>query len=128
MALSIAGAPAARAAGVLYIRGGGAGHGIGMSQYGAYGYALRGLGYPAILAHYYTGTALGQVNPNRIVRVLLATGAASFTGATAATSPTSPTSATALHLTTTYTVIAASGGCRSSAPRGSRSAPRSRLR
>src|SRR6201986_4496827 len=30
---------AARAASTFYIRGGGDGHGIGMSQYGAYGYA-----------------------------------------------------------------------------------------
>ena len=36
------------------IRGAGWGHGIGMSQYGAYGYAREGTGYRAILAHYYT--------------------------------------------------------------------------
>ena len=36
------------------VRGAGWGHGIGMSQYGAYGYALEGSGYRAILAHYYT--------------------------------------------------------------------------
>ena len=36
---------AARAASTFYIRGGGDGHGIGMSQYGAYGYALHGADY-----------------------------------------------------------------------------------
>ncbi|HEY1003750.1 MAG TPA: hypothetical protein VGD83_29325 [Streptosporangiaceae bacterium] len=41
---------AAQAASTFYIRGGGDGHGIGMSQYGAYGYALHGAGYQAILA------------------------------------------------------------------------------
>lgn len=108
VALSVAGAAGARAAGVLYIRGGGAGHGIGMSQYGAYGYALHGLGYPAILAHYYTGTALGQVNPGRVVRVLLATGSASFTNATAASTGAAAT--LALRATSTYTVALAAGG------------------
>jgi stage II sporulation protein D len=77
-------AAAANAATTLYARGGGDGHGIGMSQYGAYGYALHGEDYQFILAHYYQGTALGSTNPNRTVRVLLATGRASFAGATAA--------------------------------------------
>jgi stage II sporulation protein D len=52
------------------IRGAGFGHGIGMSQYGAYGFALQGSGYPGILAHYYSGTTLTQA-PGRPVRVLL---------------------------------------------------------
>ena len=69
---------------MFYIRGGGNGHGIGMSQYGAYGYALHGKDYRWILAHYYQGTALGQTDPSRIVRVLLATGPVSFSGATRA--------------------------------------------
>jgi stage II sporulation protein D len=64
------------------IDGGGNGHGIGMSQYGAYGYAQHGKDYPFILAHYFQGTALGTTNPLQIVRVLLADGAASFSGAT----------------------------------------------
>ena len=52
------------------VRGAGFGHGIGMSQYGAYGYALEGAKYPGILAHYYTGTTLSQA-PTQPVRVLL---------------------------------------------------------
>ena len=66
----------------LYISGGGYGHGIGMSQYGAYGYALHGWTYQQILAHYYTGTTLGQTNPAQTVRVLLGSGSAAFAGAT----------------------------------------------
>jgi stage II sporulation protein D len=74
----------ARATSTFFIRGGGNGHGIGMSQYGAYGYALHGKSYQWILAHYYQGTKLGQTNPNQVVRVLLATGTAAFSGATGA--------------------------------------------
>ena len=55
-----------------------------MSQYGAYGYALHGWNYQQILAHYYTGTALGSTDPNQIVRVLLGSGSAAFAGATEA--------------------------------------------
>ena len=65
----------------VYISGGGYGHGIGMSQYGAYGYALHGWSYQQILAHYYTGTALGTTNPAQTVRVLLGSGSAAFAGA-----------------------------------------------
>jgi len=72
----------ASAAGTLYIQGGGDGHGIGMSQYGAYGYALHGWNYRQILAHYYTGTQIGTTNPNQTVRVLLGSGPAAFAGAT----------------------------------------------
>ncbi len=71
----------AGAASTFYIRGGGDGHGIGMSQYGAYGYAQHGYDYRAILAHYYQGTEIGATEPGRVVRVLLATGRASFRGA-----------------------------------------------
>ena len=77
-------ARSAPVASTLFIRGGGYGHGIGMSQYGAYGYALHGWTYQQILAHYYTGTALGQTNPAQVVRVLLGSGSAAFAGATQA--------------------------------------------
>src|SRR4051794_21019031 len=65
------------------IRGAGFGHGVGMSQYGAMGYAKQGADYRAILAHYYSGTALGATEPTHLVRVLLqsTSGAAAFTGA-----------------------------------------------
>ena len=35
--------------------GGGFGHSVGLSQFGAYGMALEGYEYDAILRHYYTG-------------------------------------------------------------------------
>jgi len=53
--------------------GHGWGHGIGMSQYGAWGYALHGYGYQQILSHYYPGTTLGTTQQT-LIRVLLADG------------------------------------------------------
>src|SRR6266511_1537680 len=52
------------------VSGAGFGHGTGLSQYGAYGFAKHGVAYPEILAHYYTGTTLGTT-PDATVRVLL---------------------------------------------------------
>jgi stage II sporulation protein D len=68
------------------IRGAGFGHGVGMSQYGAFGMAKNGWSHRQILAHYYTGTALGVVDPAQPVRVLLGgrSGVTRFTGATVA--------------------------------------------
>src|SRR3954471_17623203 len=70
----LAAAPSAHAASRLVIRGAGFGHGIGMSQYGAYGLSLQGVDYQAILARYYTGTQLAQVASEPEVRVLLRSG------------------------------------------------------
>jgi len=56
----------------LIIAGAGEGHGVGMSQDGALGLAEHGYSYAQILAHYYTGTALGLVpRAKKKVRVLL---------------------------------------------------------
>jgi len=67
------------------IRGAGFGHGIGLSQYGADGYALHGFDYQTIVGHYYQGTALATVSPAPTIRVLLQSASApSFTGATQA--------------------------------------------
>jgi stage II sporulation protein D len=68
----------ARPGTALIVTGHGWGHGVGMSQWGAYGYALHGWKYRRILAHYYPGTKMGQEGDLR-VRVLLAQGAASVT-------------------------------------------------
>jgi len=64
------------------VKGSGFGHGVGMSQYGAYGYATHGFRYDQILTHYYTGTTIGTT-ADRSVRVLLRDGArsVSFSGA-----------------------------------------------
>jgi stage II sporulation protein D len=70
LAFLLAAVPSAGASVRHVIRGAGFGHGIGLSQYGAYGYALKGRKYEQIVAHYYTGTRLGSA-PSRAVRVLL---------------------------------------------------------
>ncbi len=77
--------PLSAAASVRWVvHGRGFGHGVGMSAYGAYGYALHGKGYRFILGHYYTGTNLGTLQDPRIVRVLLGieSGDIGFSGAT----------------------------------------------
>jgi len=56
---------------LLVFTGHGWGHGVGMSQYGAYGYAQHGWTAEQILAHYYPGTTPGTA-PVSVVRVLLA--------------------------------------------------------
>ncbi len=65
-------------AGALLFSGHGWGHGVGMSQWGAYGYAKQGWTYDAILGHYYPGTTLGPAPVSKL-RVLLAEGAKSVT-------------------------------------------------
>lgn len=55
----------------LVVTGAGWGHGVGMSQEGALGYAEHGYTYQAILAHYYTGTTLTKVSPHTEVTVLI---------------------------------------------------------
>ncbi|MEA2451802.1 MAG: stage sporulation protein [Actinomycetota bacterium] len=57
---------AARAARTVTITGGGWGHGIGMSQYGTYGRALKGQTAEAILQHYYSGV---EVGPKKMPKV-----------------------------------------------------------
>jgi stage II sporulation protein D len=52
------------------ITGRGWGHGVGMSQWGAYGYAKHGVAYNRILAHFYPGTKLAPAPVARI-KVLL---------------------------------------------------------
>jgi stage II sporulation protein D len=56
---------------MFHFRGQGSDHGIGMSQYGARGRAAAGQTYDFILAHYYTGTTLGTVDPTQQVRIML---------------------------------------------------------
>lgn len=64
--------PVAASAAVSWIvHGRGFGHGVGMSAYGAYGFAKNGKGYRFILGHYYRGTSIGTVDKVRVVRVLL---------------------------------------------------------
>src|SRR5690349_1904276 len=84
VSLMLAGASTAHAAKSSFtIKGAGFGHGVGMSQYGAMGYATHGASAREILAHYYTGTSLGTTDPGKIVRVQLTdkTGTARISGA-----------------------------------------------
>ena len=65
--------------GALFLFSGhGWGHGVGMGQWGAQGYALQGYTYDQILAAYYPGTTSGQTSTTSI-RVLLASGKKSLT-------------------------------------------------
>ena len=63
--------PAAVTATTFLVSGRGWGHGVGMSQYGALGYAQDGWTYDQILGHFYTGAELGPA-PVARVRVLVA--------------------------------------------------------
>ena len=80
-------APAAQAAQnpllTLSISGRGWGHGVGMSQWGAFGFAKRGATYDQILAHYYQGTELGKTAGARM-RVLVVESAPAITVASEA--------------------------------------------
>lgn len=68
----LAAAPGSAAADTTVVaKGAGFGHGVGMSQYGAYGQAKAGRTAKQILAHYYKGTALSKGDTARTVRVLL---------------------------------------------------------
>ena len=61
----------AQAPPVLFVTGHGWGHGVGLAQYGTYGYALHGWSFDKIVGHYFPGTTLGQAELQS-VRVLLA--------------------------------------------------------
>jgi stage II sporulation protein D len=59
--------PAGASAADLVIDGRGWGHGVGLSQYGAYGFALReGRDHRFILGHYSTGSSLGTAPATRM--------------------------------------------------------------
>jgi hypothetical protein len=55
--------------GTFTIRGAGWGHGWGMSQYGAYGAAQRGLSWKQILAFYYRGTQASKLPSGTKIKV-----------------------------------------------------------
>ena len=71
-------APAAVTATTFVVSGRGWGHGVGMSQYGALGFANEGRTYDEILRHFYTGAELGPAAIAR-VRVLVAEAKGSVT-------------------------------------------------
>lgn len=59
------------------LTGHGWGHGIGLSQWGAYGYAQHGFTYRQILQHFYTGVTIGDIGGSKRYRVLLGSSRAS---------------------------------------------------
>jgi stage II sporulation protein D len=69
-ALALALAASNAGASTLVVEGAGDGHGVGMSQDGASGYAAHGWSDTQILAHYYTGTAIGHAPASSVVTVL----------------------------------------------------------
>jgi stage II sporulation protein D len=71
--LAVSAVPA-QAASRLTVRGAGFGHGVGMSQYGALGFAQHGASYRDILAHYYTRTTIAKLSEPSQVRILLDSG------------------------------------------------------
>lgn len=85
-ALALATAGQSDAAVRWLLKGRGFGHGIGLSQYGAQGFASQGRDYKQILGHYYTGTSIDKAD-TQTIRVILRQGAGSvrITGATRAT-------------------------------------------
>jgi stage II sporulation protein D len=106
-------AASARAQVNWVVHGHGFGHGVGLSAYGAYGYALHGKGYKFILGHYYKGTALGQISGPNIVRVLLTTtaGDVTFSEATSACrTKLDPTRTYEAHRLGNTVVLRSSGG------------------
>ena len=70
--------PAAVTATTFLLSGRGWGHGVGMSQYGALGFAQEGWTHDRILGHFYTGAELGP-SPLARVRVLVAEAKGSVT-------------------------------------------------
>lgn len=75
--------PSAGAGTLFVITGRGWGHGVGMSQWGAYGLAKQGRPYQEILAHYYRGTTVAT-RATRTVGVQLAAGRTSVVVGSAA--------------------------------------------
>ena len=87
----------------IVVRGAGFGHGIGLSQYGAFGFAKHGRSYGQILDHYYSGIQIRRAG-SRPVRVLLKTAPSiSFRGATRVSN-------VKLQPRTTYRAKASGGG------------------
>ena len=110
--LAPASAPAAER---LVVKGGGFGHGVGMSQYGAMGQAQLGKGYREILGHYYSETAIQKLSSTPTVRVLLQAGRnrVSFSGAVQAGNR-------RLKPTRTYSAVVSRGSVALRSPTGRR--------
>lgn len=69
LTISLLAVSPASAGRTVTITGGGWGHGIGMSQYGAYGRAKAGKSAPEILEHYYSGAQVSKADMPSNLRV-----------------------------------------------------------
>jgi len=56
----------AEAADAFTIDGGGFGHSVGMSQFGAYGMSREGASWQDIMTHYFTGATPGDAHPSQV--------------------------------------------------------------
>jgi SpoIID/LytB domain protein len=74
--------PAAAADPSFTFTGGGFGHGVGLSQYGARGAARAGLNSTQILQHYYTGSSVGTAAEPNDLRIRLGTWSSATVGST----------------------------------------------
>jgi stage II sporulation protein D len=72
-AVGARGAAPVPASATFVVTGHGWGHGVGLSQWGAYGYAQKGFDFAKIVLHYFPGTQIGPAPVSR-VRVLLTSG------------------------------------------------------
>ena len=79
--LTLAAPVAADGATRWVVKGGGWGHGLGMSQYGAYGQAKEGRNHRQILKHYYRNTNFGKASGSVRVLLLASVGSSTFSGA-----------------------------------------------
>ena len=70
LALLLPAAPEAAADVAFTFQGGGYGHSVGMSQYGAYGMAREGYTWQQILSHYFTGASPSAADPGLLAAPL----------------------------------------------------------
>ena len=114
--------------------GGGYGHSVGMSQFGAYGMALEGFSWGDILSHYFTGATPGPVDATLASRPLwvnlqVEQPTVSFTVRATGSAPTVPVVFTSTAGTVavvdgqTVTISRSGNTCTVTAPAGSFSGP-----
>jgi stage II sporulation protein D len=104
LVLAIFAASSAEAGSKWILKGRGYGHGVGMSQWGANGFAEQGASYKTILGHYYSKTKLSQAKADH-VSVLIGSGAGSVAFANAKRA-----CGRKLKPTKTYVAVLARGG------------------
>ncbi len=129
LAVALIPVPPARAGSSFTFSGGGYGHSVGLSQFGAYGMAREGYTWNQILGHYFTGTTAGAVDPALATRPLwvnlqVEQAAVTFVVRTTGTSPAAPVTFTSSGGTLTASsghtvrIIRSGSTCTIAAPAG----------